>query len=178
MTNLDDTSTDESDPDEEENNAGQNRKRKRVSTAKDGKGGLRNKRKDGHGKPSDANGTEEGSTQPAPEPNKKQKLMKEITQNSRPCTEIESRVAVMMKKIVDRKMFPWSKYLMTAKEVESGFVQMAMVELGWKEHSAKHVVKRAWSWHLLVDCIIKRSADHRHAAVAAIKKACTGEHCM
>jgi len=108
-------------------------------------------------------------------PSKKQKLIAEITCNSKPYDKIEPQIEQLMKKIVDQKIFPWSKYLMSAQEVEGGFVQMAMVELGWKEHKAKFIIKRSRSWHSLVEYIIKRCADRRHAAVAAIKKACKGK---
>ena len=78
-------------------------------------------------------------------PSKKQKLLAEITRNSKPYDKIKPKIKQLMKKIIDQKIFPWSKYLMTVQEVESGFVQMAMVELGWKEHKPKHILKRSRS---------------------------------
>ena len=102
-------------------------------------------------------------------------MIAEITQNSKPHDALPPKVAQLMKKIVDQKIFPWSKFLMSAQEVESGFVQMAMVELGWKENKTKHIVQRARSWQSLVDYIIKRCCNRCHAAVAVIKKACVGK---
>ena len=69
----------------------------------------------------------------------------------KPYDKIQQQVALLMKKIVDQKIFPWSKFLMSAQEVENGYVQMAMMELGWKENKPNHVVKRARSWQSLVD---------------------------
>ena len=111
-----------------------------------------------------------------PVENKRQKLMKSITESSKPHAELEAKIQLVMKKIVDHKMFPRSEFLMSEKEVEGGFVQLAFIELGWgKEGRAEHAVRRARHWRAAVEFIIKRVADRRAAATAAIKKACVGK---
>lgn len=108
--------------------------------------------------------------------NKWQKLMKLITESSKPHAELEAKIQLVMKKIVDHKMFPHSKFLMSEKEVEGGFVQLAFIELGWgKEGRAECAVRRARHWRVAVEFIIKRVADCRAAVMAAIKKACVGK---
>ena len=109
------------------------------------------------------------------EPAKKKQKMWETMKSDRPFTSLPAQSLAFIKKTIDGKIFAYAKFLMNDKDVEAGYLQLVFLDLKWNTNSADHHVKRARSWKYLVDFIIKRCADRRAAAIAAIKKACVGK---
>ena len=106
---------------------------------------------------------------------KKRKKLMEAIAADKPITHLGPQTLAFVKKIIDSKIFPYSKFLTTEKEVEAGYLQLVFIELKWNSASAEHHVQRSRAWRYLVDYIMKRCADRRAAAIAAIKKACVGK---
>lgn len=106
---------------------------------------------------------------------KSKKNMAAIMDSDQPLKRLETRTAIAVKRVVDLKIFGYAKFLLTDKDVESGYIHLVFAELNWTRDTPVDHIRRARSWKAIVDYVIKRVAERRAAAIAAIKKACVGK---
>ena len=119
----------------------------------------------------------EGSVPPQPteeEVETKRQRIQRMTKDSVPFQNLSNNLLNVIKKVTARKIFPWSKFLMSDADVDNGYVQLVFLDYGWGGKESKYLVARARSWKKVGENIMKQCSDRRARAIAAVKKACQG----
>ena len=101
-------------------------------------------------------------------------VFKRITSDSKPVEKLKPQYVDAIKRAVTKKIFPYSKFLMKEEEVNTGYVQLAFVEMGWGGTKPTTILACARAWRLVVLEVMKRCGDRHSRALTVFKKICNG----
>lgn len=94
-----------------------------------------------------------------------------------PVRELTGGIAVKVKSTTDNKVFPYTKFVKNATEMEkTGYILLVFSDLTWdREDKGTHRLARARYYQAILNYMVARLRVLRDTVVSSMKKACIGK---